>query len=172
MRRRRPGAQLASTISHGATQQRICQQPRHGVLQVRRGDGRGEQRWCGCLLGEAPRIVGLLAPTEDARGTQHGRVPRLVAGPPGPLIAPDFPWKLHACVSSETAAPASIPTTPPLAGRESVAALAKNLAIIDSCLRTWMAQVEADEAGSTTWLTSAEKENLPSCAARIGRVSW
>jgi transposase len=41
-----------------------------------------------------------------------------------------------------------------------VAELAKDLRISESCLRNWMAQAEADEAGSETRLSSAEKKEL------------
>jgi transposase len=45
-------------------------------------------------------------------------------------------------------------------GDKPVAALAKDLGISESCLRNWMAQAEADENGSATKLTSAEKKEL------------
>jgi len=38
--------------------------------------------------------------------------------------------------------------------------LAKELRISDSCLRNWIAQSDADERGSDTRLTSAEKKEL------------
>ena len=38
--------------------------------------------------------------------------------------------------------------------------VAKDLRISESCLRNWVAQAEADERGSQTQLTSAEKEEL------------
>src|SRR5829696_8531738 len=41
-----------------------------------------------------------------------------------------------------------------------VAELAKDLRLSESCLRNWMAQAEADEAGSETRLSSAEKKEL------------
>lgn len=41
-----------------------------------------------------------------------------------------------------------------------VAELAKDLGISVSCLRNWMAQADADEGGSATRLTSAEKKEL------------
>jgi transposase-like protein len=41
-----------------------------------------------------------------------------------------------------------------------VAVLAKDLRISESCLRNWMAQAGADEAGSETRLSSAEKKEL------------
>src|SRR5439155_23310321 len=41
-----------------------------------------------------------------------------------------------------------------------VAELAKELRISESCLRNWMAQVETDQAGSETRLSSAEKKEL------------
>lgn len=46
------------------------------------------------------------------------------------------------------------------AGHTPIAQLAKQLQISESCLRNWMAQANADEAGSTTKLTSAEKAEL------------
>jgi transposase len=45
-------------------------------------------------------------------------------------------------------------------GDTPVAALAKDLGISESCLRNWMAQADADESGSATRLTSAEKKEL------------
>lgn len=45
-------------------------------------------------------------------------------------------------------------------GDKRVAAVAKDLAISESCLRNWMAQADADENGSATRLTSAEKKEL------------
>jgi transposase len=41
-----------------------------------------------------------------------------------------------------------------------IAELAKDLRISESCLRNWLAQAEADEAGSETRLSSAEKKEL------------
>ena len=41
-----------------------------------------------------------------------------------------------------------------------VAELAKDLRISESCLRNWLAQAEADEAGSENRLSSAEKKEL------------
>ncbi|WP_410625161.1 transposase [Amycolatopsis sp. cmx-8-4] len=45
-------------------------------------------------------------------------------------------------------------------GDKPVAALAKDLGISESCLRNWMAQVDADQNGSVTRLTSVEKKEL------------
>ena len=46
-------------------------------------------------------------------------------------------------------------------GEKSVAVLAKDLGISESCLRNWMAQADADDAGgSAARLTSAEKKEL------------
>jgi transposase-like protein len=45
-------------------------------------------------------------------------------------------------------------------GEKSVAVLAKDLGISESCLRNWMAQADADDHGSTTRLTSAERKEL------------
>lgn len=41
-----------------------------------------------------------------------------------------------------------------------MAKLAKDLGISESCLRNWMAQADADEHGSASRLTSAEKKEL------------
>ena len=41
-----------------------------------------------------------------------------------------------------------------------IAEVAKDLRISESCLRNWVTQAEADERGSQTRLTSAEKEEL------------
>jgi transposase-like protein len=38
--------------------------------------------------------------------------------------------------------------------------LAKDLRISESCLRSWVTQAEVDESGSSTQLTSAEKNEL------------
>ena len=46
------------------------------------------------------------------------------------------------------------------AGHTSVAKLAKDLRISESCLRNWMAQADADDAGGDERLTSAEKKDL------------
>ena len=45
-------------------------------------------------------------------------------------------------------------------GDKRVAAVAQDLGISQSCLRNWMAQADADENGSPTRLTSAEKKEL------------
>ena len=45
-------------------------------------------------------------------------------------------------------------------GSQSIAVLAKQLSISESCLRNWMAQADADENGSESRLTSAEKREL------------
>ena len=41
-----------------------------------------------------------------------------------------------------------------------IAEVAKDLRISESCLRNWLAQVEVDENGSATQLTSKEKKEL------------
>jgi transposase len=41
-----------------------------------------------------------------------------------------------------------------------VGELAKDLRISESCLRNWLAQADADEAGSESRLSSAEKKEL------------
>ncbi|HEU0127539.1 MAG TPA: transposase [Pseudonocardiaceae bacterium] len=46
------------------------------------------------------------------------------------------------------------------AGHTPIAALAKDLRISESCLRNWIAQADADDQGSETRLTSAEKKEL------------
>ncbi len=45
-------------------------------------------------------------------------------------------------------------------GDRPIAVLAKELQISESCLRNWMAQADADENGSGSRLTSAEKKEL------------
>ena len=46
-------------------------------------------------------------------------------------------------------------------GEKPVAVLAKDLGISESCLRNWMAQADADDAGgSDSRLTSADKKEL------------
>lgn len=45
-------------------------------------------------------------------------------------------------------------------GEQSIAALAKQLSISESCLRNWMSQADADENGSDSRPTSAEKREL------------
>ena len=46
------------------------------------------------------------------------------------------------------------------AGHTPLAQLAKDLRISESCLRNWMAHSDADENGSATRLTTAEKKEL------------
>ena len=45
-------------------------------------------------------------------------------------------------------------------GEQPVAAVAKQLSISESCLRNWIAQADADERGSDSRLTSADKREL------------
>jgi transposase-like protein len=45
-------------------------------------------------------------------------------------------------------------------GHTPIAAVAKDLRISESCLRNWMAQADAEDKGSETRLTSAEKKEL------------
>ncbi len=45
-------------------------------------------------------------------------------------------------------------------GGRPIAAVAKQLSISESCLRNWVAQADADERGSDSRLTSADKEEL------------
>ena len=46
------------------------------------------------------------------------------------------------------------------AGHTPIAALAKDLRTSESCLRNWMTQADADDKGSATRLTNAEKKEL------------
>ena len=46
------------------------------------------------------------------------------------------------------------------AGDQPIGLLAKQLQISESCLRNWLAQADADENGSDSRLTSAEKREL------------
>ena len=45
-------------------------------------------------------------------------------------------------------------------GEQSIGVLAKQLQISESCLRNWMVQADADENGSVSRLTTAEKKEL------------
>jgi transposase len=45
-------------------------------------------------------------------------------------------------------------------GEQPIGVLAKQLQISESCLRNWMAQADADENGSASRLTTAEKKEL------------
>jgi transposase len=45
-------------------------------------------------------------------------------------------------------------------GDKPVAALARDLGISESCLRSWIAQADADENGNAARLTSVEKKEL------------
>lgn len=45
-------------------------------------------------------------------------------------------------------------------GEQPIAALAKQLQISESCLRRWLDQADADENGSDSRFTSAEKREL------------
>ncbi len=45
-------------------------------------------------------------------------------------------------------------------GQQPIAAVAKQLSISESCLRNWLVQADADEHGSDSRLTSAEKREL------------
>lgn len=45
-------------------------------------------------------------------------------------------------------------------GERPIAAVAKQLSISESCLRNWVAQADADERGSDSRLTSADKREL------------
>jgi transposase len=48
----------------------------------------------------------------------------------------------------------------PRQGDQPIAALARQLQVSESCLRRWIDQAEADENGSDSRLTSAEKREL------------
>jgi transposase-like protein len=48
--------------------------------------------------------------------------------------------------------------------------LAKELRISESCLRNWMAQVDVDESGSDTKLTSKEKKELTELRRQMRRL--
>ena len=45
-------------------------------------------------------------------------------------------------------------------GERPIAVVAKQLSISESCLRNWVAQADADERGSDSRLTSADKREL------------
>jgi transposase-like protein len=45
-------------------------------------------------------------------------------------------------------------------GEQPIAVIAKQLSISESCLRNWLAQADADEHGSESRLSSAEKREL------------
>jgi transposase len=45
-------------------------------------------------------------------------------------------------------------------GEQPIAVVAKQLSISESCLRNWLAQADADEHGSESRLSSAEKREL------------
>ena len=45
-------------------------------------------------------------------------------------------------------------------GEQPIAAVAKQLSISESCLRNWLTQADADDSGSDSRLTSAEKREL------------
>jgi transposase len=53
---------------------------------------------------------------------------------------------------------------------KSVAELAKELRISESCLRNWMAQAEVDESGSDTKPTSKEKKELTELRRQLRRL--
>jgi transposase-like protein len=58
-----------------------------------------------------------------------------------------------------------------LTGDKPVAVLAKDLGISESCLRNWMAQAVADDAGgSASRLTSAEKKELAQLRRRTRQL--
>jgi transposase len=45
-------------------------------------------------------------------------------------------------------------------GEQPIAVVAKQLSISESCLRNWIAQADADQCGSDSRLTSADKREL------------
>jgi transposase len=55
-------------------------------------------------------------------------------------------------------------------GERPIAAVAKHLSISESCLRNWLAQAVADERGSDSRLTSAEKRELSALRRDTRRV--
>ena len=55
-------------------------------------------------------------------------------------------------------------------GDTPVAQIAKDLGISESCLRNWMAQADADEKGSSTRLSTAEKKELAELRKRTRRL--
>src|SRR5919201_2383403 len=55
-------------------------------------------------------------------------------------------------------------------GDTPVAQIAKDLGISESCLRNWMAQADADEKGSSTRLSTAEKKELAELRKRPRRL--
>jgi len=56
-------------------------------------------------------------------------------------------------------------------GEKSVAVLAKDLGISESCLRNWMSQADIDEAGGgAARLTSAEKKELAELRKRTRQL--
>jgi transposase len=55
-------------------------------------------------------------------------------------------------------------------GAKPVGQIARELGISESCLRNWMAQAEADENGSATRLSSAEKKELAELRRRTRQL--
>jgi transposase len=55
-------------------------------------------------------------------------------------------------------------------GEQPVAAVAKDLGISESCLRNWMAQVDADEGKNTTRLSSDERDELAELRKKAKRL--
>jgi len=45
-------------------------------------------------------------------------------------------------------------------GEQPIAAIAKDLQILESCLRNWMAQADADDGNNTEWVASKERAEL------------
>jgi transposase len=56
------------------------------------------------------------------------------------------------------------------AGEQTVAVIAKDLNISESCLRNWMAQADADEGKDTARLTSNERAELAELRKKSKRL--
>ena len=56
------------------------------------------------------------------------------------------------------------------AGEQTVAVIAKDLNISESCLRNWMAQADADEGKDTARLTSNERADLSELRKKSKRL--
>ena len=56
------------------------------------------------------------------------------------------------------------------AGEQTVAVIAKDLNISESCLRNWMAHADADEGKNTTRLNSHERDELAELRKKAKRL--
>jgi transposase len=56
------------------------------------------------------------------------------------------------------------------AGEQTVAVIAKDLGISESCLRNWMAQADADEGKNPTRLNSHERDELAELRKKTKRL--